>query len=65
MELFMRIITSVDISFYPQAAMVIFLIVFAIVVWRAVRLNTREDIDRLANLALDDTNDIIDTEASS
>ncbi|MHC4975304.1 MAG: hypothetical protein ACYTF7_01710 [Planctomycetota bacterium] len=65
MEMFMRIITSVDISFYPQAAMVIFLLVFVFVLWRAIRLNTREDVSRLANLALDDNNDIIDTEVTS
>ncbi|MFG0275428.1 MAG: cbb3-type cytochrome c oxidase subunit 3 [Phycisphaerales bacterium] len=48
------LIGNMDLATFPKVAMVIFIAVFAAVLYRAVTLGRREDIERAARLALDD-----------
>jgi cbb3-type cytochrome oxidase subunit 3 len=50
-----EIMSGVDLSFWPQAALVIFLIAFAAVMVRLFGRSTREEMDAAARIPLEDS----------
>lgn len=49
-----EIMGRLDLAFWPQAALVIFLGVFASVVWRLYTKTTREECERAGRMPLED-----------
>jgi cbb3-type cytochrome oxidase subunit 3 len=48
------IVGYVDLSTYPQAALVLFLGVFAAVAWRSFRRDVKEELEAIGRLPLED-----------
>lgn len=49
-----ELMSSMDLAFYPQVALVIFLLVFAAVTWRVFTRRSREESHACAMIPLDD-----------
>lgn len=49
-----EIMGRLDLAFWPQAALVIFLAVFASVVWRLYAKTSREEMERAGRLPLEE-----------
>lgn len=49
-----EIMGRLDLAFWPQAALVIFLAVFASVVWRLYARTSREEMERAGRLPLEE-----------
>lgn len=53
-----RIMSSMDLSVYPQVGLVLFLAIFAVAIWRVSR-TSRAEMLRCAAIPLTDEDDIV------